>query len=213
MINKLCKNCNKAYTTKNHRKVFCADKCQRQHYRKSPKGKLLNEIWRKSVKGRKWWKKYKESDVWKKCNDHYEKSISSKKRYRRYSISDKRKIVYKKYLNSKPEAKIAKNLRRRLNKIIKIQSTIKKDQTLNLIGCSIAYLRSHLEKNFKKGMNWSNYGIHGWHIDHIIPCSKFDMQDLEEQKKCFNYQNLQPLWAEENIKKSNKHFKEVKSYV
>lgn len=213
MINKFCKNCNKAFTTKNDRKVFCLDKCQRQHYRNSPKGKLSDEIWRKSEKGKKWWKKYKKSDVWKKCNDYYEKSISSKKRYKRYSKSDKRKIVYKKYLNSKPEVKIAKNLRIRLNKIIKIQSTDKKDQTLNLIGCSIAYLRSHLEKKFKKGMSWSNYGIYGWHIDHIIPCSKFDMQDLNEQKKCFNYQNLQPLWAKENIKKSNKFYKKIKSYV
>ena len=48
-------------------------------------------------------------------------------------------------------------------------------------------------------MSWDNYG--DWHIDHIIPCAAFDLTDIEQQKKCFNYKNLQPLWAEENLKK------------
>ena len=61
-------------------------------------------------------------------------------------------------------------------------------------------------------MSWSNYGIHGWHIDHVIPCSKFNLKNLDEQNKCFNYQNLQPLWAEENIKKSNKLINERNCY-
>ena len=61
-------------------------------------------------------------------------------------------------------------------------------------------------------MSWYNYGVHGWHIDHVIPCSKFNLKNLDEQKKCFNYQNLQPLWAEENIKKSNKLISERKCY-
>ena len=51
-------------------------------------------------------------------------------------------------------------------------------------------------------MNWENYGK--WHIDHIKPISKFDMTDQEEQKKCFHWSNLQPLWAEENISKGDK---------
>ena len=61
----------------------------------------------------------------------------------------------------------------------------------------------YLENKFQKGMNWKNQGRYGWHIDHIKPCSKFDLSDPDQQKKCFNYKNLQPLWAAENIKKSN----------
>jgi hypothetical protein len=47
-------------------------------------------------------------------------------------------------------------------------------------------------------MNWDNYGFYGWHIDHIRPCASFDLSKPSEQRKCFNYTNLQPLWATEN---------------
>jgi hypothetical protein len=65
-------------------------------------------------------------------------------------------------------------------------------------------LVKHLEKQFKNGMTWENRGFNGWHIDHIIPISSFDLTDIEQQKICFHYSNLQPLWAKENILKSNK---------
>ena len=53
-------------------------------------------------------------------------------------------------------------------------------------------------------MNWKNQGRYGWHIDHIKPCSKFDLSDPDQQKKCFNYKNLQPLWKMENVLKDDK---------
>jgi hypothetical protein len=70
-----------------------------------------------------------------------------------------------------------------------------------LLGCSINFLKKYLEDRFKEGMLWRNYGIYGWHIDHIIPCYNFDLSKLEEQNKCFHYSNLQPLWAKENWSK------------
>lgn len=54
-------------------------------------------------------------------------------------------------------------------------------------------------------MSWENYGFYGWHIDHIKPCSKFDLTDPKQQEQCFHYSNLQPLWAIENFKKSDKY--------
>ena len=204
MLTKKCKNCCKIFNSTNKRKVFCSDKCQRQNYKKSPEGKLADKKYRQSEKGKAWWKKYKSSDTWKICNLRYEKGTASKLRYKRYRQTKKRKNVYIKYLNSKPEVKIAKNLRIRLRKILIIQSTYKKDSTFNLVGCTVEKLKYHLERQFKDGMTWFNYGVFGWHIDHIIPCSKFDLSKLEEQKKCFHFTNLQPLWAADNIKKSNK---------
>ena len=80
----------------------------------------------------------------------------------------------------------------------------KSDSTMNLLGCTIQEAREYLEKQFKEGMTWENHGHETWHIDHIIPCASFDLTDPEQQKKCFHYTNLQPLWAKENMSKGAK---------
>ena len=80
----------------------------------------------------------------------------------------------------------------------------KAETTMSLLGCSVEDLKAHLESQFENGMNWDNHGIHGWHIDHIKPCSSFDLTDPEQQKECFHFSNLQPLWAQENWNKGNK---------
>jgi hypothetical protein len=92
------------------------------------------------------------------------------------------------------------NLRHRVYMAIKYNK--KSTNTITLIGCPIEQLKTHLEKQFTPGMNWKNYGK--WHVDHIKPCSLFDLSVPEEQCKCFHYTNLQPLWAKENRVKSNK---------
>ena len=81
---------------------------------------------------------------------------------------------------------------------------IKKESVLNLTGCSIDFLKTYLEQKFTIGITWENYGKRGWHIDHIRPCSSFNMENLEEQKTCFHYTNLQPLWWRDNISKGDK---------
>jgi len=79
-----------------------------------------------------------------------------------------------------------------------------------LIGYTLNKLTIHLERQFRAGMDWGNYGRNGWHIDHITACSKFDMSDPKQQELCFNFKNLQPLWAEDNYKKGTKSLKDVK---
>lgn len=93
------------------------------------------------------------------------------------------------------EKKIAKALRRRLEKVIKGY----RRKTEDLIGCPVQQLRAHLETQFTGGMSWDTYGL--WHIDHIRPCAKFDLRIPEQQRQCFNFTNLQPLWAGDNLKK------------
>jgi hypothetical protein len=78
----------------------------------------------------------------------------------------------------------------------------KSKRTIDLLGCSIEKLKQHLQKQFKSGMSWSNYGK--WHVDHIRPCASFDLSRASEQRKCFHYTNLQPLWALENLIKGAK---------
>jgi hypothetical protein len=74
----------------------------------------------------------------------------------------------------------------------------KAEKTMGLLGCSMDELKAHLASQFRNGMDWSNYGKNGWHIDHIKPCCSFDLTVGEEQRKCFHFTNLQPLWAKEN---------------
>lgn len=91
-----------------------------------------------------------------------------------------------------PNYKIANNLRRRV--IYALKGGPKTQPTLDLLGCTIPFLKSYLEERFLPTMTWENYGTL-WHIDHIIPCASFDLSDPIQQKKCFHYTNLQPLFA------------------
>lgn len=95
--------------------------------------------------------------------------------------------------------KIESSLRSRISHAIRTGKTKKSARTLALTGCSIDELMQHLEKKFVPGMNWDNYGE--WHIDHIRPCASFDLADREQQRQCFHYSNLQPLWAIDNFRK------------
>ena len=63
-------------------------------------------------------------------------------------------------------------------------------------------MRPWLEAQFLPGMTWDNHGE--WHIDHIRPCASFDFSDPQQQKECSHYSNLQPLWAKDNLSKSDK---------
>jgi len=74
-----------------------------------------------------------------------------------------------------------------------------------ILAFSARRIVKHLESQFKEGMTWDNYGrgTNNWSIDHIIPCSNFDLTKIEEQQKCFHYTNLQPLWTTENSSKRN----------
>ena len=104
------------------------------------------------------------------------------------------------------EFKLLKTLRSRLGCAIKRQQSNKCDTTIELLGCSISFFKGFLESKFKEGMTWENHGE--WHIDHIKPCASFNLLNEDEQKKCFHYTNLQPLWASENLSKGCKYIDE-----
>ena len=97
---------------------------------------------------------------------------------------------------------IVGRLRCRLWYALKAQGVRKTTSTMKLCGCSLDYLKKYLEKQFVDGMTWENRDK--WHIDHIRPCCSFDLTDPEQQKQCFHYSNLQPLWARDNMIKGAK---------
>ena len=134
-----------------------------------------------------------------------EKVKESKAKYRRENLEKvneyQAKYRRERYKNDE-NFRVVQLLRNRFWKSLKSQSAKKSKRTLELVGCSRDELWEHLENQFKDGMTRQNQGE--WHIDHIKPCSLFDLTDPEQQKECFNYKNLQPLWAEENLRKGAK---------
>jgi|TARA_Y100000296_G_scaffold49571_1_gene56801 hypothetical protein len=121
-----------------------------------------------------------------------------------YKNRDKieRRTYYRKYTRDRCKEDICFRIiriqRTRVYQILKGQK--KSAPTLKLLGVpSLKFLWQHLERQFQSGMTKENYGK--WHVDHIIPCASFDFSDPEQQKKCFHYTNLQPLWAFDNMSK------------
>jgi hypothetical protein len=162
-----------------------AIKSKRKKYYQNNKEKILEITSQYKQENAEWYKKYYQS--------YYKEN------------ADKIKLNVKNYRRKRAQEDINFRLliryRTRLYKALK--GICKSLRTTELIGCSIEELKRHLEKQFKDGMSWNNYGE--WHVDHIIPCAMFDLTNEEELRKCFHYTNLQPLWAEENIRKSSKY--------
>lgn len=158
----------------------------------------------------------------KECDAEYDKQFQLKTNFRaERDKTDSAKQYRKKYIAENLDwwreyEREYRNSRRKEDMFFKIKGNLsgrlsdlinKKDiptNTLKLIGCDREVFLSYIENQFVEGMNWSNYGLKGWHIDHIIPLSFFDLTMEEEVKKACHYTNLQPLWWYDNLKKGNK---------
>jgi len=116
---------------------------------------------------------------------------------------EKNKEHRKNYINnynSNPKIKLKNSLRSRINELM--NKKYNNPRTVDMVGCDYEFLIKYIESKFKEGMSWDNYGYYGWHIDHIIPLSSAKTE--EEISKLYHYTNLQPLWAKDNLQKSNK---------
>jgi hypothetical protein len=139
--------------------------------------------------------------------------LDNKEKIKQYRLDNKEKIkqwrldnrdYFNKYHQNRfktdPIYKLIKTQRGRMWAVLKGKN--KSKSSVKLLGCSIEECWNHLEQQFKPGMTRDNYGL--WHVDHIIPCASFDLNDPKQQELCFHYTNLQPLWAEDNLKKGAK---------
>lgn len=98
-----------------------------------------------------------------------------------------------------PQYKIKDVLRKRVAEAIKINS--KAGSAVRDLGCSIAEFKAHIENQFLPGMTWENWGIHGWHLDHIVPLASYDLTSRMQFLEACNWKNYQPLWASDNLRK------------
>lgn len=198
------KKCNKCEKTKNiedfpKNKSQCKICINRRNKEYRDK---MGEKWKESRK--KYYQKNLEKLRLEKRTYHElnkDKKTEYDKKYRELNKESIKKNKRKWELKNKnnPILKIKRNLRRRIHHAL--IKGYKSASTFELIGCTVNEFKIYIESKFQNDMSWENYGTKGWHIDHIIPCSSFDLTDPEQQKLCFHYSNQQPLWAKDNLKK------------
>jgi len=161
--------------------------------------RLYKRYWRKTL-GRS---KFKAG--LKKYQQSFKGKEAKSKATKRWNKSDNGKAYWRNYFKNRyyndPVFRIAQTLRWRFKNAFKYHRGSYSVLLKYLVGCNYKTLRKHLEIHFQEGMSWSNYGLFGWHIDHITPCSHFNLSDPKQQKQCFHYTNLQPLWAIDNLRK------------
>lgn len=165
----------------------------------------------------------------KKKADHYEANRAAKREYdakyyaanresilahkSTYDANNKDKIREYKEANresinayerarikSNPLYAMARRIRRRLRRALSDQGYTKRSRTFEIVGCSVEELHAHIERQFTEGMRWERFSE--IHIDHIIPVSSATNE--QELLALNHYTNLQPLWAKDNLQKSNK---------
>lgn len=132
---------------------------------------------------------------WSKTNIKKSREINKK-----YHLINKDKNLLRNKIRRRnsPLLKVKDSLRGRLYHALKEINVVKSISSMELLGCSPNDCRLYIEKQFRNPMSWENYGII-WEIDHIKPCSSFDLTDPDQQKQCFHYTNLQPLFITTEI--------------
>ena len=152
-------------------------------------------------------RKRKNYDKWYEQNKEHRKEYL--KEYREKKADDIRKTKRDYERNRKardPLYKLISNFRTAIYTVLKENNITKFGHYFDILQYTPEELIIHLEKQFTDGMTWENYG--DWHVDHKLPITSFNIKDMgdEEFMKCWSLNNLQPMWGEENIRKSNKLF-------
>jgi hypothetical protein len=160
-------------------------------YQRTPKMRAYQNAYNRTPESKEWYR-------------NWEKSEAGKISVRKYRSSEKGKKTIRASHRARdlknPLHKLKRLLRDRIKKAIK--RTYLEGSGIKNLGCTVADLKMYLESLFQPGMTWDNYGLRGWHIDHIVPLASAKTSD--ELAKLCHYSNLQPLWWIDNLKKGAK---------
>jgi len=200
-LNPHCKECRREYHLLNKERENARNKKwkadNKDEYRK-----------RKKIYDRKYYEKTKESRSGIRHQYYSKNKERIKERFKERLVYDKEHhLELKRACNSRRykndiQYKLGILLRGRLRSVL--NGGIKSGSSVRDLGCTIEELKEHIESLFTDGMSWDNHGKYGWHIDHILPLSSFDLTDREQLLIAVNYKNLQPLWAKDNLSKGAK---------
>jgi hypothetical protein len=228
-----CKSCRKAYREANKQKIKAYNKSYSELYREANKDKIKRykqayheankeKISEKSKEYRQANKDkinakrklYREANkekikIYKKL--HYEankEKINANNKAYHEANKEKIRVYMRERMQTDNLFRLKCRLRTRTNVAFKRQGYSKQTKTQHMLGVDYEVAKAHIERQFKKGMSWSNHGE--WHIDHIIPLASAKTE--AELIKLCHYRNLQPLWAEENLSK-NATIQESQTYL
>ncbi len=192
-----CKRCKKGFTynlNRNRRRGVC-DLCKKK--RRLTNHILTNRKYRRSEKGLKNAKEYSQQYREKIRKENKGKAPVRKKRRTKEEMNKRLRERWE----EDSQFRISKNISRGIRNILGGSKNCVGWE--RVVGYTIKDLKKHLEKQFKSGMTWDNYGRGGWHIDHKVPKSAFNFTKPEHAdfKRCWALKNLQPLWEKENMRK------------
>jgi len=197
------------YRVANKDKVFV----QNKRYRQKNKDKIRerDEKYSQTSSGKRTHKLARQR--WAQNNP--KKNIESKRKWKRnnkdkvkeYYIKNKDNIIQRQLKKRRkcPRLRLKHNISSVIQNRLKKRLSDKGGKSIfNFLPYTLEQLIQHLESQFKSGMSWQNYGFYGWHIDHKIPDCAFNYKSVEDKEfqRCWSLDNLQPLWAEENLKKN-----------
>ncbi len=188
-----CKKCGKTGTEEEFKTKFKCLDCYREYEHQKhikryiPRSKIIDPL--QVEKNREKNAKIRER------NKNRKRTPEQLEKFREYQ-----RIYWRERRRKDPILRLTHSNRTRIRQAL--NGIYKSESSLVLIGCTTEQLKLHIESLFQEGMNWLNYGE--WEVDHIRPCSSFDLNDPLMQKQCFHYTNLQPLWKKDNRLKSDK---------
>ena len=189
MTDKICNTCNKnkkisEFNIRSSIKNTYQNRCKdcTNNYAKEYRNENHNII---KEKQDQWYKTTGKN--WKKEYDETHKEYTNTRNRERYKNDQ--------------QYRIKKILRTRFNKTVTGKKTY--NSIINYLGIDLDYFLKWIEYQFDPNMNWDNQGTY-WDIDHVIPCSSFNLENDDDIKKCFNWKNIRPCEKIENYKKNNK---------
>ena len=155
----------------------------------------------------KWWRENKkkpnrENELYRERKTRLYNKLFKSQSYLDELERDRKQRMYDKLFKS--QRWYSDVFRKQVHNVFRRRASLehKKKRSQELLGATFDEVKTWIESKWTDGMNWDNYGE--WHMDHKIPCSSFDLSDPEQQKICFHYSNLQPLWRFDNLSKGAK---------